>query len=90
MAETMPPPTDKQEFDGEDVLILTNGNVRMSPGKLAAQAVHAALLLYGIPHGSVVVLNGRPNQIRQMPAQIKDAGLTEIARGTLTAGAVFR
>jgi PTH2 family peptidyl-tRNA hydrolase len=71
----------------ETVHILTNRNVTMSPGKLAAQAVHAALMAYGIPHGAVIVLNGSPNQIRAMDAQVEDAGRTEIAPGTLTAGA---
>lgn len=73
----------------ETVRILVNDNVKMSPKKLAAQAVHAALLAYGIPHGRVVVLGGRPGQIRRMPFQIQDAGETELAPGTLTAGCLI-
>lgn len=73
----------------ERIRILVNDNVKMTPGKLAAQAVHAALMLYGIPHGAVVVLGGRTGQIEKMAVQVRDAGRTEINRGTLTAGAEF-
>ena len=58
----------------------------MSPGKLASQAVHAALLHYGIEHGAVVVLMASPNKIKQLKTQVRDAGKTEIESGTLTAG----
>jgi PTH2 family peptidyl-tRNA hydrolase len=71
----------------ETVRILTNRNVTMTPGKLAAQAVHAALMAYGIPHGRVVVLNGSPNEIKAMDVQVHDAGRTEIPAMILTAGA---
>lgn len=70
-----------------NVRIVMNGNVKMSPGKLAAQAVHAALAAYGIEHGSVVVLNGSKRKVEEMDVQIHDAGLTELTPGTLTAGA---
>lgn len=70
-----------------NVRIKYNRSLKMSPGKLAAQAVHAALRAYGIDHGSVVVLEGTATQVRQMDVQIQDAGLTEVAPGSLTAGA---
>lgn len=72
-----------------DVRIVMNGNVKMSPGKLAAQAVHAALKAYGIDHDSVVVLNGSKRKVEEMDVQINDAGLTEVKPGTLTAGATI-
>lgn len=72
-----------------DVRIVVNNNVKMSPGKLAAQAVHAALAAYGIEHGSVVVLQGSVTKVNEMDVQIRDAGLTEVKPGTLTAGATL-
>lgn len=71
----------------EEVRVLVNSNVKMSRGKMAAQAVHAALFAYGIPHGRVVVLGGSPAEIAEMSVQVRDAGRTEIEPGTLTAGA---
>lgn len=71
----------------KDVRILLNRNVKMTPGKAAAQAVHAALLAYGIEHGSVVVLDGSVTKLNGMDVQVHDAGLTELKPGTLTAGA---
>ena len=75
--------------DGSDrLVILLNDNVKMSPKKAAAQAVHAALWAYGhYDHGAVVVLGARPGQIRrQCDIIVHDAGITEIEPGTLTAG----
>lgn len=74
-------------YGDERITVLVNSNVKMSRGKAAAQAIHAVLNMYGIPHGSVVVLGGSPAEIGAMPVQIRDAGRTEIERGTLTAGA---
>lgn len=74
-------------YGDETVRILINDNVKMSPKKMAAQAVHAALNAYGIPHGRVVVLGGSKAQVMAMDAVIADAGFTEIAAGTVTAGA---
>jgi PTH2 family peptidyl-tRNA hydrolase len=70
-----------------NVRIRYNRSLKMSPGKIAAQAVHAALAAYGIEHGSVVVLEGTATQVNQMDVQIHDAGLTEVEPGSLTAGA---
>lgn len=71
---------------GPEVRIIVNGNVAMSRGKYAAQAVHAALQAFDVPHGRVVVLGGKPPEILQMDVQVRDAGRTELAPGTLTAG----
>jgi PTH2 family peptidyl-tRNA hydrolase len=71
------------------LVIMINESVEMSPGKRAAQAVHAALKAHGIEHGAVVVLNGRAKAISEMAVQIRDAGVTELEPGTLTAGAQF-
>lgn len=73
--------------DETTVRILINRNVKMTPGKMAAQAVHAALFAYGIKHGRVVVLMGSPNQVKTMDMVVHDAGTTELEPGTLTAGA---
>ena len=77
--------------------ILYRKNLNMSAGKLAAQAVHAALLLNGICDDvddlamSVVVLgvsNAKfeqaKNDIEGHKALIQDAGYTEIPSGTET------
>lgn len=72
---------------GDDVTILLNGRAKMSRGKAASQAVHAALRAYGVHHGRVVVLDATPAQIReQCDVVIHDAGATEVEPGTLTAG----
>ena len=74
------------------IVVYLNRNVAMSPNKAAAQAVHAALLLHGIEHGPVVVLDSTPTKVleRSAPeAVVHDAGRTELASGTLTAGAAF-
>lgn len=69
------------------VVVLINRNAKMSPGKMASQAVHAALEAYGINHGSVVVLTASKARVEQEPAVIYDEGLTEVSPSTLTAGA---
>jgi peptidyl-tRNA hydrolase, PTH2 family len=75
--------------DGPEVRVLVNNNVSMSRHKAAAQAVHAALAAFGIPHGRVVVLGGRPDEVAAMDVVVRDAGRTEVAPGTLTAGAAL-
>lgn len=72
---------------GPEVRILLNTNVKMSRHKAAAQAVHAALQAFDIPHGRVVVLGARPDEVAAMDVVIRDAGVTEVEPGTMTAGA---
>ena len=81
----MPAPDD--DDDAPEVRVLVNTNVSMSRHKAAAQAVHAALAAFGIHHGRVVVLGGRPDEVAAMDVVVRDAGRTEVAPGTLTAGA---
>lgn len=76
------------------IKILARKNLKMSPGKLAAQSVHAALALTCLvpldPVMSVVVLevNGAPfdaaKAANEPVAVIRDAGYTEVAPGTET------
>ena len=67
--------------------ILLDRDVRMSRGKACAQAVHAALRAFDVPHGRVVVLTGTAEEVAAMAVVVRDAGLTEVAPGTVTAGA---
>lgn len=76
-----------QIYGDEEIQVRWNSNVKMSRGKMAAQAIHAVLFAYGIPHGRVVVLGANSTEIAAMPATVRDAGLTEVEPGTLTAGA---
>ncbi len=70
------------------LVIRLDSGVKMSRGKYAAQAVHAALLLLGVHPGTpVIVLGGKRSEIEQMTVQVRDAGRTEVEPGTLTAGA---
>jgi len=76
--------------DSTRIVVYLNKNVDMSPGKAAAQAVHAVLTLLGIHPGfPVVVLRGSKRTVLAQEATVLDAGRTEIAPGTLTAGASF-
>ena len=82
MRPRLPQPTSAPE-----VRVLLNGDITMSRGKACAQAVHAALRAFDVPHGRVVVLNGTADEVAAMPVVIRDAGLTEVQPGTMTAGA---
>lgn len=67
--------------------IFMNSNAKMSRGKYAAHAVHAALLHYGVHPGTpVVVLGAKPRDILEMDTFVRDEGRTELAPGTITAG----
>lgn len=65
-------------------------NLKMSPGKLAAQCVHAALMIReALPHESVIVLGVSDAafdriKVSQKCAVVADLGLTEVAPGTET------
>jgi PTH2 family peptidyl-tRNA hydrolase len=76
-----------EPVDERRLVILVNDDVRMTRGKQAAQAVHAALLALGVHPGCpVVVLNSTSTEIGRCQIQVRDAGLTELTPGTLTAG----
>jgi peptidyl-tRNA hydrolase len=76
------------------IKILARKKLNMSPGKLAAQSVHAALALAGRtdlhPMMSVVVLmvNETPfnkaKEENEIVAVVRDAGYTEVEPGTET------
>ena len=69
------------------LVILVNDRVKMSRGKYAAQAVHAALLALGVhPEVPVVVLGASPAEIGKLKTTVFDAGVTEVSPNTLTAG----
>ena len=73
---------------GDRMVILVNTNLKMSRGKMAAQAIHAALMLTGRHHGGpVVVLGAKPADIEAAQVRVRDAGRTEVEPGSLTAGA---
>ena len=82
MRPRLPQPTGAPE-----VRVLLNGDITMSRGKACAQAVHAALRAFDVPHGRVVVLNGTADEVAAMDVVVRDAGLTEVEPGTMTAGA---
>ncbi|MGV0679847.1 aminoacyl-tRNA hydrolase [Mycolicibacterium fortuitum] len=70
------------------LVIRVNSNAKMSRGKAAAHAVHAALKLYGIEYQHpVIVIGGKPDEILAQTVHVRDAGRTELEPGTLTAGA---
>jgi len=69
---------------------LVRKNLGMSPGKVAAQAVHAALGLNEVEHSRVVVLEVSDKQFAlaadARPCHVVvDAGVTEVSPGTTTA-----
>ena len=70
------------------LVIRVNSNAKMSRGKAAAHAVHAALKLYGIEYEHpVIVIGAKPDEILAQTVYVRDAGRTELEPGTLTAGA---
>src|SRR5690606_28527608 len=78
--------TSKREDDGR-IRIWVNSGAKMSRGKYAAAAVHAALTAAGVHPGTpVIVLGGQRDDIERMRTVIHDAGRTEVEPGTPTAG----
>ena len=72
------------------VKIYMNKGLGMSKGKYAAQAVHAALVLFGVHPGEdvpVVVLGANKGPVEKQQAVIADHGVTEVKPGSITAGA---
>src|SRR6185312_7157617 len=86
-ADVLPAETDSPH-EGKKLVIVMNHGPKMTRGKFAAQAVHAALFAFGVhPETPVVVISGSQPDIESMPIKIRDAGRTELEPGTLTAGA---
>lgn len=88
-SESQNSPEEEQHAVGEGskLVIYVNSDAKMSRGKYAAQAVHAALLAMGAHPGTpVVVLGARRSEIAKMRTVVHDAGRTEVEPGTLTAG----
>ena len=72
------------------LIIKVRKDVNMSPKKMAAQAVHAALTLVESHHGGpVIVLDGTKRQIEECEVVIIDEGRTEVKPNTVTAGAYW-
>jgi PTH2 family peptidyl-tRNA hydrolase len=77
--------------DEPKLRIYLNTNAKMTRGKAAAHAVHAALTAAGVHPGiPVVVLGAKPREIEAMRTSIRDEGRTELEPGTLTAGTDWR
>lgn len=75
------------------VKILYRKNLNMSTSKVAAQCVHAALLM-GADHKLPVIVLGVSNsqfqkQIHRANYIVTDAGKTEVAKGTVTCMAFY-
>ncbi|WP_182252828.1 hypothetical protein [Microbacterium esteraromaticum] len=74
-------------IDDGRIRIWVNSGEKMSRGKYAAAAVHAALTAAGVHPGvPVIVLGGQRDHIERMSTVIRDAGRTEVEPGTATAG----
>jgi peptidyl-tRNA hydrolase, PTH2 family len=72
------------------IVVHLNKNLKMSPNKAAAQAVHAALNLLGVHPGEdvpVIVLSGSKATVEAQDSVIADHGVTEVKPGAITAGA---
>lgn len=75
--------------------IIYRKNLKMSPGKLAAQAVHAATLIGHIDYQmNVVVLAVSDKKFKEIVEQekafvVRDAGHTELTPGTETCASFY-
>ena len=75
--------------------IIYRRNLKMSPGKLAAQCVHAATLIGHTDYSmNVVVLSMSDKKFNETVANegavvVVDAGHTELEPGTVTCGAYY-
>lgn len=72
------------------IVVRLNKNLKMSPNKAAAQAVHAALNLLGVHPGEevpVIVLSASKGTVEAQQSVIADHGVTEVKPGSITAGA---
>lgn len=79
--------TDPVTVDEDRLVIYLNSDAKMSRGKYAAQAVHAALIAFGVHPGvPVIVLGERGADVERHLTVVRDAGRTEIEPGTVTAG----
>lgn len=72
------------------LVVKMNKDLKMSKGKYAAQAIHAALLLTRSHHGGpVVVLGGTKGQVQKCDVVVVDSGRTEVKPNSTTAGAYW-
>lgn len=74
--------------------IIYRKNLKMSPGKLAAQACHAALKMRPITYSSVIVLGYNDRKFWELveakkATTVQDAGRTEVEPGTVTVAAFY-
>jgi peptidyl-tRNA hydrolase len=98
MTSALEPPPDAPEPDPERVTYLVNPRLRMSSGKTLAQIAHAAVMAADTGALEAWVEAGCPARVAAPPqrdfdalcvsdgvaARVVDAGLTEVAPGTVT------
>jgi peptidyl-tRNA hydrolase len=100
MTSELAPPPPQAEADPGALTYLVNPEVEMSSGKTLAQIAHAAVMAAERPELERWVADGCPAQVVAPPperfeelcrldslplvARVEDAGLTEVAPGTVT------